>query len=101
MLVLYSLLIFLQMVSIESWNSGLKPKRDLNLISKNILNNRKLLVGAGYVINRVVLGFPKESSAAELAPAPSSLLLQQRVNSIDSQAYLPGIQLKDVYYPSW
>jgi hypothetical protein len=98
---LFSLFVFLQIVCIECWNSGLGPMRDVNLISKNILNNRNLLVGAGYVINRAVLGFPKECSAVELAPEPKSTLLQQRVNSNDSQAYLPGIRLKDVYYPSW
>ena len=57
--------------------------------------------GAGLILSRAILGNPKSSFAATplLDVAPS--MLRQRGTSMDSQAYQPGLKLKDVYYPSW
>jgi hypothetical protein len=71
---------------------------------RKILSEQKTFVsvGASYVLGKLVLGNPKASLAsALLADVAAPSMLKQRALSLDSQAYQPGIKLKDVYYPAW
>lgn len=92
----------------SSWNHNIgEPKRNVGPLTDNfrkVLRAQKTFVsvGASYVLGKLVLGDPKASLAASLLPdAAAPSLLKQRAISLDSQAYQPGIMLKDVYYPSW
>lgn len=92
----------------NSWSNNIgEPKRDTGSLAGNV---RKILsqqrtfasVGASYVLGKLVLGDPKASlAAALLADVAAPSMLKQRAISLDSQAYQPGIKLKDVYYPAW
>ena len=93
-------------IVVQSWNSiNQSPKRDRG--SADVLNTafskEKSFVnfGASFILSRGILGNPKSSFAATalLDVAPS--MLRQRGTSMDSQAYQPGVKLRDVYYPSW
>jgi hypothetical protein len=93
---------------VNSWNNNIgEPKRQTGSLAGNfriILSEQKTFVtiGASYVLGKLVLGDPKASLAAELlADVAAPSMLKQRALSLDSQAYQPGIKLKDVYYPVW
>lgn len=105
---LFSSLISLLLVAttvVECWrNNANQPKRDTGAVHRGFADLAKgqnilLNVGATYSIGKILLGAPKASLAASDVAAPS--MLGQRCSSMDSQAYQPGLKLKDVYYPSW
>ena len=103
------LLVMLQgSIVVNSWNNNIgEPKRDIGSLAGNfrkILSQQKTVVsvGASYVLGKLVLGDPKAALAASLlADIAAPSMLKQRAISLESQAYQPGIKLKDVYYPAW
>ena len=108
MLMSWLLVILQGSIVVNSWNNNIgEPKRDISSLAGNfrkILSQQKTVVsvGASYVLGKLVLGDPKASLAASLlADVAAPSMLKQRAISLESQAYQPGIKLKDVYYPAW
>ena len=102
------LVTFLQaLLVVNGWNSNmLGPKRDLGTVAggikdKLMTQNRVAGFGASYVLCNLILGNSKASYAATFLAEMAPSMLKQRATSMDSNAYQPGIKIKDVYYPSW
>lgn len=102
------LVLFLQIILVvNGWNGNiLEPKRDLGSVAggirdKVINQNSVAGIGASYVLCNLILGNSKASFAATLPAEMAPSMLKQRATSMDSNAYQPGIKIKDVYYPSW
>lgn len=102
------LVLFLQIILVvNGWNGNiLEPKRDLGSVAGGIRDkvmNQKNVAGIGssYVLCNLILGNSKASFAATLLAEMAPSMLKQRATSMDSNAYQPGIKIKDVYYPSW
>lgn len=102
------LVLFLQIILVvNGWNGNiLEPKRDLGSVAggirDNVMNQKNVAgIGASYVLCNLILGNSKASFAATLLAEMAPSMLKQRATSMDSNAYQPGIKIKDVYYPSW
>ena len=93
-------------IVVQSWNSNnQRPKRDIGTadVLSTVFSRENSLasVGASLILSKVILGNPKSSYAAAALVDVAPSMLRQRGTSMDSQAYQPGVKLKDVYYPSW
>lgn len=98
------LLTMVAAVVVDCWQqNNQQPKRDTGAAVRSIadaLQNRNVLldIGASYAFGKILLG---QSTAASAVSDVAPSMLGQRGSSMDSQAYQPGVKLKDVYYPSW
>ena len=103
-----SLVLLLQVILVvNGWNGNiLEPKRDVGTVAggireKVMTQNSVAGIGASYLLCNLILGNSKASFAATLLAEMAPSMLKQRATSMDSNAYQPGIKIKDVYYPSW